>query len=254
MFSCYLILILLLRFEPIHYCSPYLLWSTGFCRYKGCLHQVGWVVFIVRSRLTAYSFAKAQLFRFKLFHARHFPQAVFHPLIFTPLCLFVLKRSQKSQLFLRTRWGNDTAALWLSSRISVMGLFLEGLNALIWNLGAELWLEDQSARYPPKWQLLSWLVWLQAGNLNWYWDAFCETFRSHSPCHERTFCPKKSHPAQTQIYTGLIVKQGVGDHYTCVSFFPLSRSTPQTVESAGQIQANLRVGGKVGFRNSFKSL
>lgn len=90
MFSCYLISILLLPFEPIHYCSPYLLGSVGFCRYKRCLRFYKWVctdqvcrvVFIVRSSLTAYSFAKAQLFRLKLFHARHFPQAVFHPLLF----------------------------------------------------------------------------------------------------------------------------------------------------------------------------
>lgn len=81
---------MLLRFEPIHYCSPYLLWSASFCRHERCLgfyewvctHQVCHVVFTLRSSLTTYSFAKAQLFRLKPFHARHFPQALFHPLLF----------------------------------------------------------------------------------------------------------------------------------------------------------------------------
>lgn len=62
---------------------------------------------------------------------------------FVPLCLFVLKCSQKSQLFLRMSLAKDTAALWLNGRTLVMGLFLEVLSALILNLGAGLWLEDQ---------------------------------------------------------------------------------------------------------------
>lgn len=81
----------------LHYCSPYLLWSTGFCRHERCLgfyewvctHQVCRVVFTLRSSLTTYSFAKAQLLRLKPFHARHFPQALFHPLPFLFISVFL---------------------------------------------------------------------------------------------------------------------------------------------------------------------
>lgn len=150
-----LILIFLLWFEPIHYSSPYLLWSSGFCRYKRCLRFYEWVctdqacrvVFIVRSSLTAYSFAKAQLFRLKLFHARHFPQAVFHPLLFSSSLPFCFKMQPKISAVSENKvreWYRCVMAEW--EDFGSMGLFLETLNALIGNLGAGLWLEDQPAR------------------------------------------------------------------------------------------------------------
>lgn len=236
MFSCYLILILLLRFEPIHYCSPYPLWSRGFCRYKRCLRLYEWVctsqvcrvVFIVSSSLTAYSFAKAQLFRLKLFHARHFPQAVFHPLLFSSSLPFCFKMQPKISAV-----SENEVREWYRCIIAEQENFGDGTIfgnlecsdlksggwAVTWrSVNQVLTLPKMSGLHgghglvglAPAWEsqlILRCFFWDVQESLSLSWKDFVQ---------------KSLNPAQTQFDAGLIVKQSVGDHYTCAPFFLFS--------------------------------
>lgn len=219
------------------------------------------VVFIVRSSLTAYSFAKAQLFRLKLFHARHFPQAVFHPLLFSSSLPFCFKTQPKISAV-----SENEVREWYCCIIAEQENFGDGTIfgnlecsdlksggwAVTWrSVSQVLTLPKMSALHgghvlvglAPAWEsqlILRCFFWDVQESLSLSWKDFVQ---------------KKVSLCTNSVWHWTHSKAKCGRSLYLCTFFPLfCCPKQQIVESTGQIQANLRVGGKVAFRNSFKSL
>lgn len=126
-----------------------------------------------------------KLFRLKLFHARHFPQAVFHPLLFFFL-LFAFFLCFKMQPKISAVSESEVMAEWENLGGGAIFGSLESFGRGIWKVGAGLGLGDQLARYSDS---SPWQTRVRDCRVCTKMPPV-RGARSRSPCPERTFCPK----------------------------------------------------------------